>query len=69
MKKNIKIILITILSLGLATGLFFFVQYQINVYKQLVFVSQKSALYENFLATNFPDQVKAFNDSLPKPTQ
>lgn len=66
MKKYIKIILITLLLLGLATGIFFYIRYELKVYNTLIYVSQKDQIISDFLSKNFPDQVKAYDESLKK---
>ncbi len=65
MKKKItKIILVTLLALGLATGLFFFVRYQIRLFNTIKYLAERAILLENFIVVSFPDQTTQFNETL-----
>lgn len=59
-----KIITISLIILAVLTGVFFYVRYQIKLYKTVMYTAQKELIIENFLTVNFPDQVKTFNESL-----
>jgi Tfp pilus assembly protein PilE len=69
MKKIISLIIV----LAILTGIFFFVRFNFIMRKEsrkqkeaITYLLQKQNIIEQFLSINFPDQVKIFNDSLPK---
>lgn len=64
MKKNLKIILTTLLALGLLTGIFFYVRYQVRLFNTIKYLAEKTVLLENFIVVSFPDQTTQFNETL-----
>lgn len=66
-----KIVFIVSTVLLIATGMFFYIRYEIRVFNAIkelsartIYLANKQDMVESFLSQNFPDQVKAYNDAL-----
>lgn len=62
--KTFKIILLTVIVLALAVGIFFYVQYETSLYKAVILNQQITAQNVDFIKYTFPKEVTAYNAKL-----
>lgn len=63
-KQKVKIIVLSISAFILGCALFLGCRFVYKVYKQFIYNSQQIYLMGAFIQTNFPEEVKSFNELL-----